>query len=205
MGVTYDNKLTFKSHISQLARTAGGKLTSLRRISWLLDCRGRELLYKAQVRSSLEYSCLAFGGAASSHLSKLDGVQRRAEKIICDHHPEQSGSLQTLRHRRDVAGLTTLYKVQHLQTAHLQQLHQPFHRTEVQTRGVVRAPSALAVPRSHTSHHQRQFIPRYVRMWNNFLSWSRCPEDLSVAECGVQRFKVCANEWLSDVTVTQVT
>ena len=205
LGVTYDSKLTFKSHISQLARTAAGKLTSLRRISWLLDCRGRELLYKAQVRSSLEYSCLAFGGAASSHLAKLDGVQRRAERIIFDHHPEQSGSLQTLRHRRHVAGLTTLYKVQHMHTAHLQQLHQPLHRPEVQTRGVVRAPSALVVPRSHTSHHQRQFIPSYVRMWNTLLSWNKCPENLSVAECGVQRFKVCANEWLSEVTVTPET
>ena len=41
LGVTYDNKLTFRSHISQLARTAAEKLAILRRIAWLLDCKGR--------------------------------------------------------------------------------------------------------------------------------------------------------------------
>ena len=59
LGVTYDRKLTFSSHIEQLARQASGKLASLRRMSWLLDGRGLELLYKAQVRSSLECACLA--------------------------------------------------------------------------------------------------------------------------------------------------
>ncbi|KAK3896225.1 hypothetical protein Pcinc_000147 [Petrolisthes cinctipes] len=33
----------------QLARTAAGQLPPSRRISWLLDNRGRELLYKAQI------------------------------------------------------------------------------------------------------------------------------------------------------------
>lgn len=64
LGVTYDSKLTFRTQIEQLARTAAGKLASLRRISWLLDERDREMLYKAQIRSSLEYSCLAWGGCS---------------------------------------------------------------------------------------------------------------------------------------------
>ena len=56
LGVTYDSALTFRHHIERLAREASGKLASLRRISWLLDAKGFEVLYKAQVRSSLEYS-----------------------------------------------------------------------------------------------------------------------------------------------------
>ena len=59
LGVTYDRKLTFSSHIERLARQASGKLVPLRRMSWLLDGKGLEVLYKAQVRSSLEYVCLA--------------------------------------------------------------------------------------------------------------------------------------------------
>ncbi|MPC88968.1 hypothetical protein E2C01_083895 [Portunus trituberculatus] len=34
-----------------------------------------EVLYKAQVRSSLEYTCLAWGDAASKHLVLLNKVQ----------------------------------------------------------------------------------------------------------------------------------
>ncbi|MPC94566.1 hypothetical protein E2C01_089740 [Portunus trituberculatus] len=70
--VTYDSALTFRHHIERLAREASGKLASFRRMSWFLDDKGLEFLYKAQVRSSLEYSCLAWGGAASRHLSLMD-------------------------------------------------------------------------------------------------------------------------------------
>ncbi|MPD00432.1 RNA-directed DNA polymerase from mobile element jockey [Portunus trituberculatus] len=81
LGVTYDSKLIFRMHITQLARTVSGKLASLRRISWLLDARVCELLYKSRVHSLLEYSCLAWGGAAYSHLGLLDKIQWRAERM----------------------------------------------------------------------------------------------------------------------------
>ncbi|XP_045133977.1 uncharacterized protein LOC123517690 [Portunus trituberculatus] len=48
LGVTYDFALTFRHHIERLAREASGKLASLRRMSWLLDDKGLEILYKAQ-------------------------------------------------------------------------------------------------------------------------------------------------------------
>ncbi len=40
LGVTYDRKLTFKSHNERLAKEASGKLASLSRMSWLLDSKG---------------------------------------------------------------------------------------------------------------------------------------------------------------------
>lgn len=196
LGVTYDSKLTFRSHISQLARTAAGKLASLRRISWLLDCKGRQLLYKAQIRSTLEYACLAWGGAAPSHLSTLDKIQRRAARIIWEDEREPRTPLDSLQHRRDVAGLTTLYKVQQCPASPLTQLHQPLRRVEVNTRSVAASSGALEMPRSNTWHHQRQFVQVYTRWWNMFSASYMCPDDLSVAVCGVQKFKVSVNQWL---------
>lgn len=58
MGVTYDRKLIFSTNTELLAREVSAKLASLGRITWLLDAKGLEVLYKAQVRSSLEYACL---------------------------------------------------------------------------------------------------------------------------------------------------
>ena len=200
LGVTYDSKLTFQAHISQLARAAAGKLACLRRMSWLLDRGGRELLYKTQIRSSLEYSCLAWGGAAPSHLALLDRIQRRAERIIQDDLPQHQTTLHSLQHRRDVAGLTALYKVQAQRASHLQGLRQPLRRVEVNTRAVCTAPAALAIPRSHSTHHQRQFIQRYVRWWNRFLASEKCPANLSDSVCGGQKFKVIVNEWLGEVS-----
>ncbi|KAG0726704.1 putative RNA-directed DNA polymerase from transposon BS [Chionoecetes opilio] len=84
LGVTYDCRLTFKAHIERLARESSGKLASLRRMSWILDSKGLEVLYKAQDRSSMEYACLGWGGAANKHLALLDKVQGRAVRLIRD-------------------------------------------------------------------------------------------------------------------------
>ncbi|KAK4317990.1 hypothetical protein Pmani_010946 [Petrolisthes manimaculis] len=199
LGVTYDDKLTFKPHIMQLARTTAGQLASLRRISWLLDNRRRELLYKAQIRSTLEYSCLAWGGAAPSHIAVLDKVQRRAERIIWDGQQRQPGALLCLQHRRDVAGLTTFFKAQVRRTPHLNQLRQAERRTEVFTRTVAAEPGALALHRSHSTHHQRQFTQVYTRLWNCLLASDSCPNHLTNNTVGLQRFKVLVHRWLSSV------
>ena len=155
LGVTYDSWLTFRKHIERLARQASGKLASLRRISWLLDSKGLEMLYKAQVRSSMEYSSLAWGGAANKHLSLLDKVQARAVRLMKDNEPDQDTTLHSLQHRRDVAGLTVMFKVQQQRVPHLQALRQPLRRAEVITRAVVQGPGELLQPRCRTWHHQR--------------------------------------------------
>lgn len=191
LGVTYDSKLTFRTHIEQLTRTASRKLASLRRISWLLDNRGREVLYKAQIRSSLEYSCLAWGGAANKYLTLLNKIQDRAVRIIQGGQTQYQPDLHTLQHRRDVAGLTTLFKVQQQNVSHLQELRQPARQAQVRTRAAETAPAALVQPRCRTSHHQRQFVSTCVRWWNRLLASQQCLEGLTV-----QTFKSLVNKWL---------
>ena len=191
LGVTYDRRLAFKSQIERLAREASGKLASLRRLSPLLDAKGLEVLYKAQIRSTLEYACLAWGGAASSHLALLDKVQARAVGLIKNRGAGQEPHLPTLQHRRDVAGLTVMFKVQQESVSHLQPLRQPLRRAQVITRAVTMAPQELLQPRCWTFHHQRQFINTYVGWWNVFLASQLCPE-----EVGVSGFKSIVNRWL---------
>ena len=58
----------------------------------LLDSRGRKLLYKAESRVSLEYSCLAWGGEIPTHFVVLDKIQWRAERLIRNGLPEQQAS-----------------------------------------------------------------------------------------------------------------
>ncbi|XP_045117635.1 uncharacterized protein LOC123508165 [Portunus trituberculatus] len=60
----------------------------------------------------LEYACLAWGGAASKHLALLDKVQDRAARLIRESELGFHPTLHTLQHRRDVAGLTVMFKVQ---------------------------------------------------------------------------------------------
>ena len=72
-------------------------------------------------------------------------------------------SLHSLQHLRDVAGLATLHKMQEQRSPHLQELWLPHWRAEVVTRTISAVSSALAIPLSHSTHHQRQFKLKYVQ------------------------------------------
>ncbi|XP_063869600.1 uncharacterized protein LOC135105396 [Scylla paramamosain] len=169
LGVTYDSALTFRHYIERLARKASGKLASLRRMSWLLDDKGLEILYKAKVRSSLEYSSLAWGGEATRHLSLLDRVQTRAVRLIKDSGDRNEPKLHSLQHRRDVAGLVVIYKIQQ-RILHLQALRQPLRRAQVTTRAVTLMPAELFQCRCRTWHHQRQYVHHYGKLWNTLIA-----------------------------------
>ncbi|KAG0727862.1 hypothetical protein GWK47_003922 [Chionoecetes opilio] len=139
-------------------------------MSWLLDSKGLEVLYKAQVRSSMEYACLGCSGADNKHLALLDKVQDRAVRLIRDSGAGQEPRLHSLQHRRDVAGLTMMYKVHQQRVHHLHTLRQPLRRAQVTTRTVALAPAELLQPRCRTWHHQRQFVCVYVGWWNALLA-----------------------------------
>ena len=197
LGVTYDSKLSFKKHLEITARKASTKITSLRRIAWYLDRKGKEYLYKSQIRSVMEYSFLSWGGAARTNLSLLDKVQRRATRIIEEGttgHPRTN--LDTLQHRRDVGGLTTMFKMNHQHTPHLQPLRQQQRQPVRITREVERSPAALLEPRANTSHYQRQFIVRYCRLWNAFM----CADNDHVNNTS-HTFKCKVNRWLKNNVV----
>nr|CAH7746339.1 unnamed protein product [Callosobruchus chinensis] len=66
------------------------------------------MLYKAQIRPSLEYCSHIWGAAALTTLSILDAVQRRAIRLIGDL--ALTGHLQPLSHRRVVGDLSLFYR-----------------------------------------------------------------------------------------------
>ena len=188
LGLVYDKALTFQQHIVMISKKAAGKIAALRRISWLVEEKDLETLYKAQIRSAMEFAPLAWGGASPTHLALLDKVQRRAERVI---HGEQPSRLQPLQQRRDVAGLSAMFRVQEQKVEHLQELRRPPRPVPRLTREATRAHRALAVPRCHTLHHQRQFVGRYTQLWNTFMEAS-----VDVRGWTLQSFKCAVNRWL---------
>ena len=190
LGLIYDKALTFHQHILKISKKAAGKLASLRRVSHLIDQKDLSTLYKAQIRSVLEYAPLAWGGASPTHLALLDKVQRRAERI---NYGDCQDRMQPLQQRRDVAGLAALYKIQEQNAEHLLVLKQPSRPAPRFTREAARSEHALAVPRCNTLHHQRQFIARYTKMWNEFVATIG-----GLRGCTLQSFKGAVHSWLSN-------
>ena len=70
--------------MENVAPKASLKVTLQRRVKHLLDAKGLMKLYKAHVRPVMDYNPLAWMSSAQSHLSLLDKVQRRAERLIND-------------------------------------------------------------------------------------------------------------------------
>ncbi|KAG0697956.1 hypothetical protein GWK47_026176 [Chionoecetes opilio] len=142
-------------------------------MSWLLDSKGLEVLYKAQVRSSMEY--LASGGAArpTSTWPSLDKVQGRAKEAHQGQRCRAEPRLHSLQHRRDVAGLTVMYKVHQQRVPHLHTLRQPLRRAQVYYKAVALAPAELLQPRCRTGTTSVQFGCVYVGWWNALLAPAR--------------------------------
>ena len=147
------------------------------------------MLYKAQIRSTIEYASLSWGGAANKHLSLLDKMQRRASRIIRGN-TQTEVTLDSLQHRRDVSGMCVMYRVHQQTVSHLQPLRLPGRQQQRTTRSVEQAPAALEEPRSYTTHHQRQFLQRYCKMWNLYLRVNNPNEQT------INTFKKSVNNWL---------
>ena len=82
LGITIDSKLLWSKHISDISKRAGQRLGALRRVASKLDVVGRSTVYKAQIRSILEYACLSWISASPTVLGQLESIQRKALKII---------------------------------------------------------------------------------------------------------------------------
>ena len=55
----YDKAMTNEKHIRTIARKAAAKLTCLGRITWVVGTGALEMLYKAQIRSTMEFALLS--------------------------------------------------------------------------------------------------------------------------------------------------
>ena len=193
LGIEIDSKLTFTSHVSELAKKCGKKLACLRRVSHLLDSKGCRLLYNAQIRPLMEYAMLSWSSCPQTYLRLLDKIQERAQRIIeYKRSPlDLPHSFQTLQHRRDVAGMCVFYKVQVLCIAHLDSLRLPSTiNTGHNTRSTNNLDHKVVIPFSRTEQYKRTFHPYISRCWN------LCLQDIMINDCPtIQCFKNNVNTW----------
>ena len=82
LGITIDQKLNWTHHINTMATRAGQRLGILQRVTHLLTPQSLSTSYKAQDRNAMEYSPLAWMGAAPTTLKKLDTIQNKAARLI---------------------------------------------------------------------------------------------------------------------------
>ena len=82
IGVVFDSNLQFDNHILGKVKTANRILGLIKRCFKNLDSNSFLLLYKALVRSHLEYAQTVWSPYKVKSIEALEGVQRRATKIL---------------------------------------------------------------------------------------------------------------------------
>ena len=169
LGLCIDSKLTWTTHLSNICKRAGQRLGALRKLANKLDAKGRANIFKTQVRSIMEYSCLAWMNAAQTTLRQLDAIQKKALKIIGvdEDLALQQHAISKLSHRREVAATTVLYKM-HTPSCpvDLKALLPPPHIPGRITRRTL--PShALEIPKSNTKCLDRSFLHSAIMTWNS--------------------------------------
>ena len=116
LGVTIDNKLSFKQHVTNCTNKANKILGIIRRSFDHLTEKMFVQLYKALVRPILEYGHAVWQPQHKNLCSDLEAVQRRATKLLAHlrdkPYPERLRVLQlpTLEHRRQRGDLIEVYK-----------------------------------------------------------------------------------------------
>lgn len=124
LGVTIDNKITFKRHIEEKCINATKILNLLRRNLYGAPKSVKEKAYTACVRPILEYAAFCWSPTSDKMRNRIEMVQHKAAKFVTniyprkDHYDEFSISRliqflqwETLEERRNKLKVTMAYKI----------------------------------------------------------------------------------------------
>ena len=84
LGLWWDSRLTFQRHIAELKNQCKEALNLMRVVAhtkWGGDRDTLLLLYRALVRSKLDYGCIVYGTASASNLQRLDSIQNTGLRL----------------------------------------------------------------------------------------------------------------------------
>ena len=169
LGLSFNEDLSWKSHIATLARSASQKLGVLYRCRSYFTSKQLLTLYTGTIRPCMEYSCHIWG--SSPGVGLLDRVQRKAVRLISDS--SLTSSIPQLSHRRKVASLSLFYRYYNGHcSSELQGCVPPPLRRPRSTRQASSS-HPFSVDRSQHDRIERYkwtFFPQTAFLWNELPS-----------------------------------
>ena len=177
VGLTLSDDLGWEPHIDKTILKARRAMYFLRRAKRVFSPHDLLVVYKSHIRSILEYACPIWMGADQSSLDKLDSIQRKAVKLIGE---KLGATLQSLTHRRGVAGFAAMHRLVHKSapsalhdlcpplssTSRRSPRRTPNNNSQSTTTDFLTAPDTVHKPK----YWGVSFIPTFTNAWNNRLS-----------------------------------
>ena len=170
LGLTLNNNLSWNQVVTKMSKTAGQRLGLLKRVSPYILPAQRAIIYKAMIRSKMEYASSAWIGATPTSLAQLDSIQNRAKRVIDVPSDEyEDHRIQPLSHRMAVVAATLFYRKFNEEAPELlcllmPDIHVHYHRLR---RSVRSHDLAVEVPRSNLVSLARSFLPSTAQLWNS--------------------------------------
>ena len=102
LGIIIDNKLNWKSHINELAKTLGRAIGLLSKIRHFVTSSTLKHLYHSLFNSHLVYGCILWKTATDVQLNRVRTLQKRAIRTITfsrynDHTSQHFRNLKILK------------------------------------------------------------------------------------------------------------
>lgn len=82
LGITVDSHFLWDVHINNLRKTLKGSLFALACLKYKSSRCIQKQVYHALIESRLRYGILAWGGAAQTHIDKIQSIQNQAIKLL---------------------------------------------------------------------------------------------------------------------------
>jgi hypothetical protein len=186
VGLTLSTTLSWGPHISRIAKRAKQSIILLYRARPYASPSALLTIYKSHIRSRMEYLSPIWMGGPINKLAILDGIQKKAERIIGKEH---CTSLQVLDHRRKVSGLCFMHRLIHnTAPAGVRSLTPPRAAPPArQTRRASNAPTLLQEPEmSKVDYWRLSCVPYVTRIFNTLPASTQSLSSL-------QPFKKSAN------------
>ena len=190
LGVNIDCTLSFHEHISQLCVKAGRKINILARLSSILDCETKLLLFNTFIASQFNY-CPIWNYCSRGDMAKMEKLQYRSLKYVyCDFKTsycdllERSNKCLLYNSRLKIILCEVFKCINKLNPSYL---HEMF--TKKSDRYNTRGRLNLQQPTIHCVKYGRNSF-RY----SGVKAWNALPDDFKT-EMTFRSFKQMLNEW----------
>ena len=155
LGVTFDSKLTWKTHVTVTAKKASQRIYPLKQMKSFGNISKHQLIqvYNSFILSLLEYNSPLFVGINKKNANILERIRKRCHRIICSNDCRLD-CLEPLYHRRLKRSLLVFKSTLH-------QSHILHHLSPKVLR------HSLSVPLCKTQRRSASFFPFCTTLYNS--------------------------------------
>jgi len=169
LGITIDNKLTFRSHVGGLCKKISSSIGMINRISSIVPPAVKKKLYFSFIYSKVSYGVLAWGRSGLGNANHMERLLRRAWRVV--DYPKTGRNRVTtdilnFHSIYNYFASVNLYKIQRLN--HHQYFSDLLESLIPQHGRVTRfsASDSYNIPRYLKCKSQRHFVYQSVHVWN---------------------------------------